>query len=46
MIGPLYELLRKNRKWNWTKEQDIAFKKAKEHLALREILILSYWETT
>ena len=30
MVGPLYELFKKNRKWDWTKEQELAFKKAKE----------------
>ena len=39
MVGPLYELLRKNKKWGWTKEQNLVFKRTKEHLVLRKILI-------
>ena len=39
MVGPLYELLKKNKIWVWTREQDLAFKRAKEYLASREILI-------
>ncbi|XP_018406502.1 PREDICTED: uncharacterized protein K02A2.6-like [Cyphomyrmex costatus] len=39
LLSPLYKLLRKDKKWCWAKEQELAFKKAKERLASREILI-------
>jgi len=38
LIEPLYELLRKNKRWHWNKEQKIAFLNAKKCLASREIL--------
>ena len=39
IVSPLYELLRENEKWQWTKERDDAFKCAKERLSSHEVLV-------
>lgn len=39
IVHPLYALLRKGARWNWTKEHNVAFNKAKEALAGVDVLM-------
>lgn len=38
-LAPLYQLLQKNEKWNWGKQQDKAFKEAKKQLSSPLLLV-------
>ena len=38
-LSPLYELLQKNKRWLWGKQQESAFRQAKEFLTSAEILV-------
>lgn len=38
ILSPLYDLLRKGSKWNWTQEHNLAFLKIKELLASEQVL--------